>query len=505
MKPTGWKNMLARRNEVWWMAVVLVLLLAFALRVIGLAERPLWFDEAIEYRMAVTPLAEVYRAVTQSTHDPPLYSYLLHSWLRLGLDEFWLRIPSLIFSLLSVAGLLALGRFTSGRLVALTAGLLLAVAAADIRYAQEVGQYSMMVCLLTFSLLWLYKAQRNNQWRWWLLWSGVALISLYTHYGVVIFILATAVAFLLYHVWRRQWTAVWRQVVSGGLAVLLTAPLVLVIIPQQLGRLGAQPQPFDLTRSLSISAQILEFQFLTHYGMAVWPTAVFPLWPIALLILIPIFVALVRARSITAPAALLALTWLVYYLVGRTGAYFFAGTRHSLLLAPLIFLTLAVGIVYLSWWRWWGGASFLSAILLLTLLIPREAAEDLRTVRRYWLENQQPADVTYVYYGARPGLEYQLALAQATGDCPQSTAGASCAPAGLHYGAWIRDKSPENMAVDVQQVVGDWPERLWLIFSHIHSQEDVKLIEALAPVYAVQASQAAEGALVVLLVRQDMP
>jgi uncharacterized membrane protein len=504
-KVAALNGILTRRRDLWLLAVAIVLLLAFALRVAGLGERTLWLDEAIEYRVAMFPLAEIHQAVARSTHDPPLYSYLLHLWLRGGMDEFWLRMPSLIFSLFSVAGVMAIGRFTAGPLVALTAGLLLAGSAADVRYAQEVGQYSLLVALVTAALLALYQAQRTNQWRWWLAWGGIAVIGLYSHYGAAIFTGATAVAFLLYHLVQRNWQAVWRQSVSGGLAVLLTAPLVLVVIPQQLGRLGSQPQPFNLSELLRISARILDFQFLTHYGLRIWPIDHFPLWPLTLLILIPIVVALAKTRSLTAPPALLAVTWLVYYLVGRTGAYFFDGTRHSLLLVPLIFLTLALGVVYLSRWRWWSGASLLTALMLLTLLFPRDTDQDLRTVRHFWLQNQQPGDATYVYYGARPGLEYQIDLARAQDRCPPSW-GTACAPTNLYFGRWIRGSSLEEMTADVQQTIGDWPERLWLIFSHVHGQEDAQLVEALAPFYTVQVREIAEGgASAVLLIRQPAP
>jgi uncharacterized membrane protein len=497
-------TILIRRRELWLLAVAVVLLLAFALRVAGLGERTLWLDEAIEYRVAMFPLAEIHQAVATTTHDPPLYSYLLHLWLRGGLDEFWLRIPSLIFSLFSIAGVMAIGRFTAGPLAALTAGLLLAASAADVRYAQEVGQYSLLVALVTGALLSLYQAQRANQWRWWLAWGGIAVIGLYSHYGAAVFIGATAVAFLLHHLVQRNWQAVWRQSVSGGLAVLLTVPLVLVVIPQQLGRLGSQPQPFSLSGLLRISAQILDFQFLTHYGLTIWPTDRFPLWPLTLLILIPIVVALAKTRSLTAPPTLLVVTWLVYYLVGRTGAYFFDGTRHSLLLVPLIFLTLAFGIVHLSRWRWWSGASLLTAIMLLTLLFPRDVPQDLRTVRHFWLQNQQPGDATYVYYGARPGLEYQIDLARAQNSCPPSW-GATCTPANVYFGTWIRGSSLEGMTADMQQAIGDWPERLWLIFSHVHGEEDAQMVEALAPFYTVQVREIAEGASAVLLIRRPAP
>ena len=194
----------SQKQLFWQFIAISILLIGFYLRILGLNSRPLWFDESIEYWMAAVRWPLIAQNVAQATHDPPLYSYFLHFWMRGGINEFWLRLPSLFASMLSVAGVLYLGCSLSGRKVGLLAGLILAVSAADVRYAQEVGQYALVVCFTTWNLIFLYKAVHQNRWLWWCLWGLTALLNIYSHYGATIVILATSSIVLLYHLLHKD-------------------------------------------------------------------------------------------------------------------------------------------------------------------------------------------------------------------------------------------------------------------------------------------------------------
>lgn len=503
----------AHTNALRWLALfVCLLLLAFGLRVIGLGSRTLWFDESIEYWMAQRPLSELYLAVSKSTHDPPLYSYVLHGWQLLGIQEFWLRLPALYASMLGIAGTAALATRAFNRRAGFVAALLLTLAAADIRYAQEAGQYALMVCLVTWNLLFLYLACRQDgRWRWWLLWGATAVLSIYTHYGTALVVLASSLMVLLHLAYRRRWAAVRKQVGVGVLAIIFILPLVLIVIPMQLGRLGATPHPFGLRQSALISARILVFQFLGNEAMMHWPWEVIPNWLPAIPILFAMLFAVRHKKWWTLPGWL-AMTWLVYYLVGRSGTYFYDSTRHSMLLTPLIMVTVAAGLVTL-----WQRQRFAAGLLLLfivvaALLIPRDAQEDLRTVVTVWRQQTRPGDITYVYYGAVPGFRYQLNVQTGNvsalpstwyGDCWRpGNDPAFCRENGVYYGNWARNGTPETLTASMLDTLGWWPERLWLVFSHTYQTEDATFLAALEDRYQVSFHKSAEGADLYLLTRR---
>lgn len=484
-------RLLARR-PVWLGASTAVLLLAAALRIVGLNARPLWFDEAIEYWMSAAPFAEVHLAVAEATHDPPFYSYLLHLWRLTGIQDFWLRLPSLAFSLFGVAGVIRLGELTGGRAVGLLAGLLLTVSAADVRYAQEVGQYSMLVCLVSWNALFLLQAHAHNRWRWWLLWGATAGVGLYSHYGMAIAVFALAATVIALNLRRRRWTAVWRHALTGGGVLLLLLPLFLIIIPRQLGRLGASAQPVSLADLLAVSNRILAFQLLGNEAVffQAWPGV--PMWLLAAPLTVGIGIALLTARKWLHPPVLLLIMWLGYYGISRTGAYFFNGTRHSLLLTPLMMVSAAIGIWAVARRVWPLAAAVTAVAVLMALFIPRERPEDLRTVTDYWLAQQQAGDATYVYYGAVPGFSYRLDLLDGETavlprawyvDCYIGTNVPACRADGVAYGPWLRGQ-PEIYALSVRELTGA-TDRLWLIFSHVHGDEEAQFLSALSDAYTV--------------------
>lgn len=109
------------------MAVLAAVLLAFALRVTTLAERALWFDEAMEYWVASSNLPTLQPSVGDTLQDSPLYSLLLHLWLAGTHHEFWLRFLSTILSMVGMVGVIVMARDMSGRVTAVTSAVLAAV------------------------------------------------------------------------------------------------------------------------------------------------------------------------------------------------------------------------------------------------------------------------------------------------------------------------------------------------------------------------------------------
>ena len=85
-----------------WLPVV-VLLLAFALRVYKLGDQNVWWDEAFSVWVTRHDLGTLTTLAAGDTH-PPLYYWLLNPWMALtGPSEFALRFPSLMFGVIAVA------------------------------------------------------------------------------------------------------------------------------------------------------------------------------------------------------------------------------------------------------------------------------------------------------------------------------------------------------------------------------------------------------------------
>ena len=193
---------------------LLALLAAFALPLLTLT-RSLGSDEASSVWFSRLPPMTVLLRLCDP--HPPAYYLLLSAWQVGGDAEFWLRFPSLLASVLSVALLIRLTRAAAGARAAGWTGLLLATFPLQTWYAGEVRMYSLvqLLSLLMAAAGWrlLQRLRRGDGqppgWRVWLPWLLSALAALFTDYA------ALPVWWLLQLAWlhagspqpRRWWAA----------------------------------------------------------------------------------------------------------------------------------------------------------------------------------------------------------------------------------------------------------------------------------------------------------
>jgi 4-amino-4-deoxy-L-arabinose transferase-like glycosyltransferase len=185
---------------------LLLVLLAFALRVHRLDAQSLWYDEAVTAQVASQGVAELTRW-TADDIQPPLYYYVEASWTRLaGRGEWALRFPSLIAGVLIVPALWVLarrlfGQDLDGRIAALVAAVLAALSPLYLYYSQEARMYAQLTLLgvvAGYALLRAFEArQRRVEILWWagFVFSGAAM--LYTHYFGAFLLLAYGLWFLI--------------------------------------------------------------------------------------------------------------------------------------------------------------------------------------------------------------------------------------------------------------------------------------------------------------------
>jgi 4-amino-4-deoxy-L-arabinose transferase-like glycosyltransferase len=129
-----------RRLPVVYVVVLIVLWVAFALRVAHLDRQSIWYDEGLSIYYARADVGQLLSAISQSEH-PPLHSLLLHAWMSVcGDSEFSVRLLSVWFGVLSVALLYHLGRRLSPATGALAATLL-GVSPFAIWFSQETRGY----------------------------------------------------------------------------------------------------------------------------------------------------------------------------------------------------------------------------------------------------------------------------------------------------------------------------------------------------------------------------
>jgi mannosyltransferase len=137
--------------------LLLVLLVAFALRLYRLGYQSLWYDEAVSLHLATKDLLGLTQHTAGDIH-PPLYYCLLHFWIAAaGRSEFSAAFLSVVFGVLLIAGCYRLGADLYDRRVGLLAAFLVAVSPFNLWYSQEIRMYTLGALLGLVSLYCLTK------------------------------------------------------------------------------------------------------------------------------------------------------------------------------------------------------------------------------------------------------------------------------------------------------------------------------------------------------------
>lgn len=249
------KNLSSSFNSHTQIWLLLILLLAFALRMYRLDEHGIFFDEKATMlvsqgivqdggnqhdvfekgKLVFTnqefwhekQLADYYEAMTRSDiGNSPFYYFLLHQWMNLfGISDFSARSMSVLFSVLTVLMVFVFARyFFKSNPIALTAAALTAIEPFFVAYAQQARNYSLtffLTLLATYFFLRALEAdkQRVSSAKWYIGYGLTAFLGLYSHFLAASVLLAHGV-YVLFFV--RQWRS-WIGV--GGAVVFAVAGL----------------------------------------------------------------------------------------------------------------------------------------------------------------------------------------------------------------------------------------------------------------------------------------
>jgi mannosyltransferase len=151
-----------------WLAPCAIGLLALALRLHGLGNKPFWLDEIASLRRATMPLHDIVGESLRSNHYPA-YFLLLWAVGKIATTQFVLRLPSAIFGAICAGLVCAIGRAADGARTGVAAGLLLALSPFDVQLGQEARSYTLVACLILvamWGLVWIARDPAVAAYRW---------------------------------------------------------------------------------------------------------------------------------------------------------------------------------------------------------------------------------------------------------------------------------------------------------------------------------------------------
>ncbi len=215
----------------------LVIGLALTVRLLGIASRPIWYDEAFSVLFAEKGPAAMWAAtfpagssVASEVH-PLAYYVILWEWMRaFGESVVSVRLISVIAGVGAVVLMYALARGLFGRRTALAAGIIGGLAPFEVHYSQEIRMYVFLCLWLLLATYCCWRASRSDHWGWWLGFAAASALGVSTQYLAVFYLVPLAAWPAL----RRDWRTLRSLSLSAGLSLVLCLPW-LIHLPGQLG------------------------------------------------------------------------------------------------------------------------------------------------------------------------------------------------------------------------------------------------------------------------------
>jgi hypothetical protein len=460
-------------SENFIAVAVIIVIVATTLRLIFLGKFSLWIDEAIYANNAHTTLRNLFE-ITRDNNTTPIGLPLLLFVIEKFSSSTWiLRFPSVLFSVGAIVIILSLPRVGISRGYCLVVAAVMAISPSQIRYAQEVREYALSVfavaVLLYFFFKYLEKGSLSNLIA---LTIGIAATP-FLAYGSCFAALAVIGSIAIVH--SDRWSK--RRLVD--LIVMTTAFAIAAIVSYltiakyqayvaSAGYLVEDYPPAvegGATVWVARSLKWLMTSLRDYIGFHFSGRDSAILFIFIMVVSITRFI--IRLEQLRREPILLLFVVLVggCILAAFLRLYPFGGIRQQLFAAPIVILaTVCAGAQLYAQFDGQWRRLILSSIAAITLAgsvtkLPAiySEREDIRSAVTRGLQGADPKNV-YVYYGAVPAVDFYYS-----------------------DNDFMRGTGPRGniaaMADEAIRVASD--RKLYLLFSHVFSNEDDLLIAEL--------------------------
>ncbi|MDH4138392.1 MAG: glycosyltransferase family 39 protein, partial [Anaerolineae bacterium] len=379
-----------------YILLLVIILLAFTLRVYRLGYQSLWDDEAKSVWVSSWSVTEI--LVEQSQHEhPPLHYLVLHYWMPLaGESEFAVRFASLFFGLLSVPMIYKLGKALgtnresriTNHVFGLLAAFVAAIAPFWVYFSQETRMYT-TTTFFSLSAVYLFVRLLRDHRKliggrrmglgFWLSYILTTLCSLYSHYFALF---AVVVENLFLIAWWRRYRSLIKSwaLAQIGVALLFLPWLAFMAMgaisletsqPERTAFIGPNAPAYGLiatwlegwARRKSLLNVFRTCLVAFGLGESAQPNLELPLAAVFLIMLVVGTVFLARKRSTREAVPFLLLYLTVPILLGYLTAFPAERpywSKYFIVASPAYYLLVAAGLTALwrsGGWvgRWLGG------------------------------------------------------------------------------------------------------------------------------------------------------
>jgi hypothetical protein len=332
-----------RVSTSWMISIAAISAGALLLRVVSIGAQGLWSDEVEVIRRAGLSFKGILADTARHAPlDGPLSYVITHVMMAISPDAGWLRYQSTIWSIIALAGILALAlRLFDSPRVALVAAFLLALAPFELRYADELRYYTGAAALQLWSLYffvgWIRSRSRPDLVGYVL--STVAMIGLATIYGLLVLAI-TGVWSLAVAIRERRWRSLSAPYIAPFVVGVVTVPWIVLAAYLRL-RSGS---PISLREDV-----VFVWTADLPLRAAAWLLSnAEPITPLAIILLamaaVGVAAGLITGNRAALWLVLLAVVELAALAIGAQSLGTNVAFRRTLLILPPLLLAAAAGV-----------------------------------------------------------------------------------------------------------------------------------------------------------------
>jgi mannosyltransferase len=186
-----------------WIWILPIIALAFATRLYRLDGQSLWFDEIVVVALARQPWYDSLRAALgQGIQLTPIFHGIIKLWLVVGDSDWLVRVPAVLFGVLTIPLVFKLGKLHFNDAVGLLAAFIFAINPYQVWYGQELKLYTLLPFIAAGAMVGFSRMiqTRGRKGVWLLMFFN--LIGLPAHY----FIFLISMAQFLYLIFTLRQT-----------------------------------------------------------------------------------------------------------------------------------------------------------------------------------------------------------------------------------------------------------------------------------------------------------
>lgn len=215
---------------------IIVIAFGILIRLINLTAPDLWRDEAFSIRAASFDFSRMLESVMSDT-APPLHIMILHYWMKIfGMSELSVRMPSLIFGILTLIAFYYLARqiFPKNKKIQLITLFLATFNPVLVWHSQEARAYSIFLFLALASLILTMKIIENSKNNLYFLLGITTLLGLYTHnlFLFIGFVNLLLITIALYRKHKRKYRTYLTLLATYFIVGIFYLPWFIIMIDQ---------------------------------------------------------------------------------------------------------------------------------------------------------------------------------------------------------------------------------------------------------------------------------